>query len=668
MDDITTKLAEIAVAKEKLDAPAAAAPAANSNDAMLASAQELLTVGKALIAEQDTQAQGLRDLNTAIKDAAQVAASAAATSQQKASAMKIEHEAIDAIIAPMKEQLDIGKALIESDGNRSEGLRLIARADVEAQRIAAMHGATLKEVAAAMALKHDAEMALLEPMHQDLELGTALVENARTEAQGITKLNQTVAEATAVINSHHPSLTALADACKTLRDAQAALMKPMEDEIDLGRDLMGQEDTRAMGVAKLTEAQGSLLRMIAENANNPQLLAKSWDDLRKVQEAVFNAISKDVSDGAILIASNATRAAGVNELSRAEEELNFKMHDKSAKIDDVARAQRELNAVQVAMLIPLTQQVDAAREMAEGTRVSAAVFSTLAQAQADVEAKLTTLTPGTEAYKIAQRDLTEVLAATIMKLEEQTKLDEKGSMMDSQRAATLVKLGADEAALKKLLDQTNLSLEERKKLEEDLKKVEEKTGDSKSAAADAVEDDLKAATDRVTTLMRQFGVHTGESLNESLDSGIKAAFSGKDPMKAMGTSLLSSMGNIFSQMGNAMVTQGLIMVGLEPALANPFTMGPAALAVGVLLSALGATLGGIMQGDSSSGGGGSYGKNAPQTTNTTYFQTGAGSEAGGVSPQPAMPNVTIIGHNDPQAQRDLGRMMVNMSQRGIAMG
>jgi len=65
-------------------------------------------------------------------------------------------------------------------------------------------------------------------------------------------------------------------------------MKPMEDEIDLGRDLMGQEDTRAMGVAKLTEAQGSLLRMIAENANNPQLLAKSWDDLRKVQEAVFN--------------------------------------------------------------------------------------------------------------------------------------------------------------------------------------------------------------------------------------------------------------------------------------------------------------------------------------------------------------------------------------------
>jgi len=44
------------------------------------------------------------------------------------------------------------------------------------------------------------------------------------------------------------------------------------------------------------------------------------------------------------------------------------MHDKSAKIDDVARAQRELNAVQVAMLIPLNQEVAAAKELAEAAR------------------------------------------------------------------------------------------------------------------------------------------------------------------------------------------------------------------------------------------------------------------------------------------------------------
>jgi hypothetical protein len=103
-------------------------------------------------------------------------------------------------------------------------------------------------------------------------------------------------------------------------------------------------------------------------------------------------------------------------------------------------------------------------------------------------------------------------------------------------------------------------------------------------------------------------------------------------------------------------------------LADALTSGPAAVAVGALLVALGATLGGIMQGDSGSSGGANYSKNAPQTTNTTYFQTGAGGEAGNVQPQPNYPPVTIIGHNDPQAQRDLGRMMQNMASRGIPMG
>jgi len=255
-----------------------------------------------------------------------------------------------------------------------------------------------------------------------------------------------------------------------------------------------------------------------------------------------------------------------------------------------------------------------------------------------------------------------------MVLEEQAKADEKGVQNAATRQVSLVKLAQDEAALREELKKTNLTLGERKSLEDSIIDAEEARGDFTGYMVRQIRNELKAAEEEISKDISAFGLNLATSLNTAMDSGMKAAFSGKDPMKAMSTSMLSSLGNIFSSMGHAMLTQGLIMSGFEPALSDPLTSGPAAIAVGVLLSALGATLGGIMQGDTSSGGGGSYSKNAPQTTNTTYFQTGAGNEAGGVSPQPGMPNVTIIGHNDPQAQRDLGRMMVNMSQRGIAMG
>jgi hypothetical protein len=668
LNDMNRELAEMAANKDKLDKPAAAPTGpANSNDHMLAAMQSQLALGKELIADQSTQAQGMAVLLGIQGEYDRVMASSAATSQQKAAATKIEHEAIDALITPLKEQLDVAKALIETDANRKEGIALATQVEEMASRAAAAHGANLKEVAAAMALKHDAEMALLEPMQQDLALGTDLVENARTEAQGQAVLNQAIAEATAVINSHHPSLTALAEAYKTVRDAQAALLKPMEDEISLGRDLMSQDDTRAMGLAKLTDAEGKALRAIADNANNPKLLAESWDDLRKAQEAVLDAASKDVSDGAILIASQATQAEGVERLTQAEEALTNQMRDKSLKIDDVAKAQRELDAIQLAMLIPLNQEVEAARELAAGNTISATTMRALAQAQADVEAKLATLTPGTAAYKAAQHDLAEAISSTIMALDTQAKTDERAAQNSATHQAALARLAQEEAVVKAMLQQTNLSLEDRIRLEKMLQGIEEARGDFSMAIAKSTSDSVKKAQETVAQDIHNFGKNTGMALNDALDAGIKAGFAGKNPMKAMENSMLSSMGNIFSSMGSAMIKQGLIMIGFEPALADPFTSGPAALAVGALLEALGATLGGIMQGDSS-GSSASYSKNAPQTTNTTYFQSGAGNEAGGVAPAPNYPPVTIIGHNDPQAQRDLGRMLQNMASRGIPMG
>jgi hypothetical protein len=539
--------------------------------------------------------------------------------------------------------------------------------EAEAARIASMHGASLKEVAAAMALKHDAEVAMLEPMQQDLALGTALVENARTEAAGIALLNHAEAEAGRIIASHSVSLSAKAEAYKTLKAAEEALLEPMEREIELGKDLVAEDATRAMGVAQLSMAETQALQVIAANADKPTILAKGYHDLREAQDAFVSMMQKDVSDGAVLIGSYSTRAQGIDSLNRAEEEARFILADKTATTTQLADATKALNAAELAMLAPLLREVAEAREMSASDATRAAGLRALAQAEADAEARLATLTMGTPAYAAAQRSLSEAITATIMALEGQAKADEKGAVTGTQRSVTLAKLAMDEAALKALLQQTNLSYEERETILKTLQGVEEKQGDFSMRAAEQVKQDLQSAQASVQRDIQQFGVNTGTALNDALDAGIKAGFAGKNPMKAMENSMLSSMGNIFSSMGAAMIKQGLIMIGFEPALADPFTSGPAALAVGALLEALGATLGGIMQGDSS-GSSASVTKNAPQTTNTTYFQTGAGGEAGNVQPQPNYPPVTIIGHNDPQAQRDLGRMMENMAQRGIKMG
>jgi hypothetical protein len=63
--------------------------------------------------------------------------------------------------------------------------------------------------------------------------------------------------------------------------------------------------------------------------------------------------------------------------------------------------------------------------------------------------------------------------------------------------------------------------------------------------------------------------------------------------------ILRGLGGIFQQMGAALISYGLVMSGLLPALLNPFTSGIAAIAAGTALVALGGALGGIASGKGS---------------------------------------------------------------------
>jgi hypothetical protein len=84
----------------------------------------------------------------------------------------------------------------------------------------------------------------------------------------------------------------------------------------------------------------------------------------------------------------------------------------------------------------------------------------------------------------------------------------------------------------------------------------------------------------------------GQGFGSTLADSIAAAASGSSG----GDVLLRGLGSIMQQMGGALLTYGLAMQGLLPSLLNPFTSGPAAIAAGITLTALGAALGAAASG------------------------------------------------------------------------
>jgi hypothetical protein len=191
-------------------------------------------------------------------------------------------------------------------------------------------------------------------------------------------------------------------------------------------------------------------------------------------------------------------------------------------------------------------------------------------------------------------------------------------------------------------------------------------------------EELRGQTDG---LFATFGNGVGNVLADSLGT----AFT--DGIGAAGDVLLSGLGGMLMEMGKAMLVQGAVMVGLLPALSNPFTSGPALLAAGAVLVALGGTLAAISGGKGGKGGGGGGGSSGPTAfaDDTRSVAIGGGSVAkGSASPdvamrtgdaaKAAMPvapitvNANIIGPSDPQAQRQIVDLMQNAARRGLTVG
>lgn len=198
---------------------------------------------------------------------------------------------------------------------------------------------------------------------------------------------------------------------------------------------------------------------------------------------------------------------------------------------------------------------------------------------------------------------------------------------------------------------------------------------------DAMGERLKAKMEEIDGLMMDASVGIGTTIASGLGMGLAAALSGKNPLEALGSTLLSGFGAIMQQLGSALIEYGIIMTGLLPFLKNIFTSGPAAIAAGIALTALGAAFataftsggrGGRSSGGSGfafAGGGGIPAGSAGFTRDerANGIQRTLPSSAG-PAPDARPVNVfapTIIGPNDPRAQRALREIWDNANARGI---
>lgn len=175
-------------------------------------------------------------------------------------------------------------------------------------------------------------------------------------------------------------------------------------------------------------------------------------------------------------------------------------------------------------------------------------------------------------------------------------------------------------------------------------------------------------------LKQGFAAQIGATFADALGAGFEAAFAtGKisEGFKAFGKAMLSGLGGMLQAFG----TQTLLASGIMKQIMVSFaTLNPVQMAAaGIALIALGGALKGSASsifGGGSAGGGASAASystsssamTAPRLPTLTYGPTSAAGAAG-LSPMGAT-NITIIGPNDPVAQRAMQELITKANRRG----
>jgi hypothetical protein len=181
-------------------------------------------------------------------------------------------------------------------------------------------------------------------------------------------------------------------------------------------------------------------------------------------------------------------------------------------------------------------------------------------------------------------------------------------------------------------------------------------------AFDELEEVKEQARKRLGRSFREFGSDLGTTVVQGFAAAMSAGLQGKNPFKAFGNVVLSGLGSLMTQMGSALISYGITMLNLLPFLTNIFTSGPAAIAAGAALVALGSTLGGIATG--SKGGGGSKGGLTDKTTHITLTADGLGGH-NAPKGKGAFDGATLLSVDSPKGQRALTTSIKGAKRRNM---
>lgn len=184
---------------------------------------------------------------------------------------------------------------------------------------------------------------------------------------------------------------------------------------------------------------------------------------------------------------------------------------------------------------------------------------------------------------------------------------------------------------------------------------------------------ISAYFDDMANAIANGGRNAGEAMNRAL-AGI-ASSAGKQMIEAGMAKLtklaLASFGKMMLAMGGATSGLGKFLTAIKAKLANPLVAGPALIALGIGLAAYGAKMGAIGRGEGGSMagtiGGLSVGGQSDSAQRFVFGNRRNPLEGNrvAVARDSIVVNQTIIGPNDPVAQRQIADLVNNADRRGL---
>lgn len=153
---------------------------------------------------------------------------------------------------------------------------------------------------------------------------------------------------------------------------------------------------------------------------------------------------------------------------------------------------------------------------------------------------------------------------------------------------------------------------------------------------------------------------TSQIIGDALQNGFADAFNGGGVtgfIEGFGKTVLAAIGQLMVQQGESLIAYGITMSATALGLSNPFTAGPAAIAAGIALTALGAAMGAAVQGHGSHGasyGGSNYQQNASDVTRLKFIDR-LGNPSDSLTPARPV-YIEVIGEKSAKAQRVVGTL------------